>query len=581
MNPTDLVTRAIAHHQAGQLGEAERLYETALCLSPFDFNALHCLGLVRWRSGDPQAGAALMQRAVAVNPFFDAPFINLGNLYRSLGQPETAAGFYERGVAANPGSVPLRELYCAQALDFALAAHHRNDVDSAGAWLRTALLGLAGAPTMNQFLYDLFERHIRIALLTEHRELAEACVRVKNRYDFRAVAESDIDIFTVDIHEFPDWCAAAGLPARIWQADAQPVPQTAYDEYPAYLHCHLDGLPALGAAPVGVAFDARIEVIQGFYVKDNFESFILADRRHMLRESQDSVVNGATVPLVGVTPGLVSGAIRLPRPLYRVVDIPEPAIFVRSTPNYWHFMVDVLPMLIACTRIPEAQDLPVILFDVREYQYEMLELIGIRRERIVDMRHTLGQEGTFSLYRFDRAVVPSPVSYPVAYRWLREAMLGRVRPGRGPLPRRVFLSRRNSYPKHRIANDAAVGDLLAAYGFEVVPPESLNVLETIELVAQAEIVVSPIGAGTSNHVYLPPNATWIHLNNPDFFHPESSWNIQMGTQATLIGHFSQLTGSFTGDSVDYSDRLVDRLDVPVDIDLAALARLVEEAIARL
>lgn len=244
-------------------------------------------------------------------------------------------------------------------------------------------------------------------------------------------------------------------------------------------------------------------------------------------------------------------------------------------------MVDVLPMLIACTRVAEAQDLPVILFDVREYQYEMLELIGIGRERVVDMRRTLGNEGTFSLYRFDRAVVPSPVSYPVAYRWLREAMLARVRPGRGPLPRRVFLSRRNSYPKHRIANDAAVGDLLAGYGFEVVPPESLNVLETIELIAQAEIVVAPIGAGTSNHIYLPPNATWIHLNNPDFFHPDASWNVQMGTQATLIGHFSHLTGSFAGDPAENSDRLVDRLDVPVEIDLAALARLVEEAISRL
>ncbi|WP_343287130.1 glycosyltransferase 61 family protein [Azospirillum oryzae] len=580
-NPTDLLTTALAHHQAGRLGEAEQLYKIVLCHSPFDFNALHCLGLVRWRSGDPQAGAALMQRAIAVNPWFDAPFINLGNLYRSLSQPETAARWYERGLAASPGSMPLRELYCAQALNMALSAHMRNDMDAAGPWLRSALLGLANAPTMNQQLYDLFQRHIRIALLTGWRDLAEDCVRVKNRYDFRTVAESDIDIFTVDIHEFPDWCAAAGLSAHIWQPEAQPVPQAAYEDYPAYLHRYLDDLPALGAAPVGVAFDARIEVIQGFYVKDNFESFILADRRHMLRESKDSVVNGGNVPLVGVTPELVSGAIRLPRPLYRVVDIPERAIFVRSTPNYWHFMVDVLPMLIACTRVPEAQDLPVILFDVREYQYEMLELVGIRRERIVDMRRTLGHEGTFSLYRFDRAVVPSPVSYPVAYRWLREVMLARIRPDRGPLPRRVFLSRRNSYPKHRIANDAAVGDLLAGYGFEVVPPESLNVLETIELVAQAEIVVAPIGAGTSNHVYLSPNATWIHLNNPDFFHPDSSWNIQMGTQATLIGHFSQLTGSFAGDPVEYSERLVDRLDVPVDIDLAALARLVEEAIARL
>ncbi|WP_341992862.1 glycosyltransferase 61 family protein [Azorhizobium sp. AG788] len=575
------MTRAVAHHQAGRLGDAEPIYRAVLCQSPDEFNALHCLGLVCWRSGDPGKGAALMQRAIAINPRFDAPYINIGNLYRSLNERKTAIEWYERGVVANPGSMPLREMFCGMALDFALTAFNQNDLEAVGAWVRRSFLRLADAPGLTQFLYDLYERQIQFALFTGQHDVAEACLRVKNRFDFPAVPASEIDVFVVDLHDFPEWCAAAGLSVRLWHADAQPVPQTVFDDYPAYLHRYLDTLPALGASPIGVTLDAGIEVIQGFYVKDNYESFVLADRRHMLRESKTSVVGGSIVPLVGVTPGLVNGAIRLPRPLYSVVDFPEPTIFVRSTPNYWHFMVEVLPMLIACAQVPEARDLPIVLFDVRDYQYEMFDLIGVARERIIDMRRTLGPEGVQALYRFHRAVVPSQVSYPIAYRWLREAMLPQVRPGRGPLPRRVFLSRRNSYPKHRIANDAAVGDLLAGYGFEVVLPETLSVLETIELIAQAEIVVAPIGAGTSNHLYLSPRATWIHLNNADFFHPDSPWNDQMGTQATLIGHFSHLTGAFTGDPAGFPDRLVDRLDIPIDIDLTSLARLVEEAIARL
>lgn len=575
------MVRAVALHQAGRLGDAEPIYLTVLCHAPDEFSVLNGLGLVFWRSGDPRKGAVMLQRAIASNRGFAAPYINLGNLHRSLDEPEAAIEWYERGVAGNPDSMPLRELFCGLSLDLAFLAFQADDLDSAAAWLRRGFVRMGDTPGLTQFFYSLFERYIQIALLIGCRDMAEACTRLKNRFDFPAVPDSEIDVFPVALHDFPEWCAAAGLRAHFRQVDAQPVPQTLFEEYPAYLHRYLDTLPALGAAPVGVAIDAEIEVIQGFYVKDNYENFALANRQYMLCESKNAVVNGPIVPLVGVTPGLVNGVIRLPRPLYRVVDLPEPVIFVRSTPNYWHFMVEVLPMLIACAQLPEARDLPIILFDVRGYQYEMFDLIGVARERIIDMRRVLGQEGTYALYRFRRAVVPSQVSYPIAYRWLREAMLPRVRTDRGPLPRRVFFSRRNSYPKHRIANDAAVGDLLAGYGFEVVPPETLSVLETIELVAQAEIVVAPIGAGTSNHLFLPPNATWIHLNNPDFFHPDSPWNEQMGTQATLIGHFSHLTGAFTGDPSGFPDRLVDRLDIPIDVDLTSLARLVEEAIARL
>lgn len=581
LTTADLLARAVAHHQAGRLDDAAPGYRAVLSHTPEDGNALHLLGLACWRSGDPLKGAALMRRAIAVTPEFSAPYINLGNLHRSLDEPETAVAWLERGVAADPGSLPLRELFCSLSQDLAVVALKKNDQQSAGAWARRCFPRLADTPGLTQTLYDLFERQIQIALVTGQRDMAEACLKVKNRFDFPTVPDSEIDVFAVDLHGFPEWCAAAGLPTRLWKADAQPVPPAVFDDYPDYLHRYLEVLPVLGETPVGVALNAEIEVIQGFYVKDNYESFVLANRRHMLCENKTNVVRSSIVPLVGVTPGAVNGTIRLPRPHYRVVDIPEPAIFVQSTPNYWHFMVEVLPMLMTCAQVPEARDLPIVLFDVRGYQYEMFDLIGVARERIIDMRHTLGSDGVQALYRFRQAVVPSQIPYPIAYRWLREAMLPRIRPNRGPLPRRVFLSRRSSYPKHRIANDAAVGDLLASYGFEVVLPETLSVLETIELIAQAEIVVAPIGAGTSNHVYLPPRATWVHLNNPDFFHPDSPWNAQMGTQATLVGHFRHLTGAFTGDPAGFPDRLVDRLEIPIEIDLAALARLVEEAVTRL
>lgn len=577
----DLLTRAVALHQSDRLAEAVGFYRHALCIAPDEPNALHLLGVARSRSGEPREGAALIRRAIALFPTFEAYYLNLGNLYRGLGETEAAIDCYDGGLEHLPESTTLRELYCGLTQDLAVVAIKRDDVAAADAWTQCCFPRLVAAGPVTRPLYDLLERQIQLAFLTGRPAMAIACLKTKNRADFPGLAESEIDTFTVTMHPFPEWCAASGLRAEIGPVDAQPVPATLYDDYPDYLHTYIDGLPDLGHTPVGVALEAGIEVIQGFYVKDNYESFVLADRRTMLCEDKTNVIRSPVVPLVGVPPGAEHGAIRLPRPLYREVEIKGPAIFVPSTPNYWHFMVEVLPRLMLCARHPETRDLPVVLFDTRGYQYEMFDLAGIARERIIDMREVLGAGTKQVLYRFHRAAVPSPIPYPIAYRWLRETMLPKVRPGRGDLPRRVFLSRRGSYPKHRISNDTELGEMLAGYGFEVVLPESLSVLETIELVAQAEMVVAPIGAGTSNHVFLPPHGTWIHLNNPDFFHPDSPWNSQMGTQATLVGTFRHLTGRFVGDPAGFPERLVDRLEIPIEIDLAAMAHLVEEAEARL
>ena len=575
-----LLQQAVEHHQAGRLAEAGALYRLILAMEPGEANALHLLGLIRSRGGDPAAGARLIRRALWLNPSLEAAYINIANLHRAQDDLAAALFWLERGVAVLPQATTLRELLCTFAHDwsvFALGGDPLVIRDRA----RRCLGCIVGAPVFTRALYDLLEPQLRVALMAGDTELAEAYVRLRNRHDFTDVPAPEMDVFTVDMLGFADWCARARARAVQWNAPADRPTAATLADYPDYLHDHVNALPALGETPLGVALDVPVEVIQGFYVKDNYESFVVSDRRALLCENKVAVIRGSRIPLVGVTPGAESAAIRLPRPLYRTMEIADPVIFVPSTPNYWHFMVEVLPMLMVRDQVPETRDRPILLFDVRRYQYEMLELIGVPAGQILDPRRELGPEVSQVLYRLERATIPSQVPYPIAYRWLRDRLLPRIRSDRPPHPKRVFLSRRSAYPKHRIANDTEVGDLLARHGFTVVLPETLSVLETIEMIAGAEMVVAPIGAGTSNHVFLPPYGTWIHLNSPDFFCPDSVWNRQMGTQATLVGHFRHLTGRFVGDPAGFPTRDVDRLEIPIEMDLAALERIVEEAEERL
>ncbi|MCM8738511.1 glycosyltransferase 61 family protein [Azospirillum sp. A1-3] len=557
----------------GRTAEGVRLFKTAIALKPGFQDAHRNAALLE--ETRPEHAVRLYRRSLVLDPSDGAACHALVLLQGRMGNEEAALTLLRQGIGRAPGHVPLRELHAATHERAAVRALERDDPDGMAAACAEALRGLADAPP-SAALYEGLERLVRLALLAGRPDLAVALLAIKDRYDFPALPASAIDRFPLRLLGFADWCAAAGLRHALWTPPVQPLSAALSLAQPDWLRGHVEGLARLGDEPVGVALDAEVEVAQGFYVKDNYESFVLAGRRAMLCETTATVVKNGCVPLVGVTPGATAAVFRLPRPLYRTVEIDQPVLFLPSTPNYWHFLVDVLPRLMVCDRVPETRDLPLLLFDLRGYQREMLELVGIAPDRILDARALVGPGVTQVHYRLARAAVPSAVSYPAAYRWLRDRFLPLRRPRPPSQGGRLYLSRRGSAPKHRIANDEAVAARLAGHGFETVQPERLGVLETVERIADAEIVVAPVGAATANQVFLPPGGTWIHLHNPDFFHPHSPWNPQMGTQIPMLGGFRHLAGCFTDEPDSRPADLLARLDIPVDIDLDALGRLVGE-----
>ena len=562
----------------GHLDAAGALLTVTAALDPAFFDAHRNLAILEQAAGRPAAACRHHRRALTLRPDDGETHLALALLHDQIGDEPKAVAWLRQGVARAPGFLPLREAYTSFCERAAARALGRGDPEGAASLCERALPLLREAPAVTRALWGLLERLVRMALLVGRPALAMEFLAIKDPLDFPEVRPQDIDRFPLALLPFPAWCAAAGFRHETWQAPAQEPGQALVSASPPWLRPQIDRLLVLAQEPVGVALDAEIEVVQGFYVKDNYESHLLAGRRFLLREVTDTVVQGPRVPLVGVTPGATAGAFRLPRPLYRTMVIDQPVLFLPSTPNYWHFLVEVLPRLMVRERVAGIRALPVLLFDVRPYHREMLQLVGLPAEQVIDARELVGPDGAQVLYRLSRAAVPSAVPYPAAYHWLRERLLP-LRRRHGPPTRRLYLSRRGSAPKHRIANDAEVAALLAARGFETVQPERLGVLETIELMAEAEVVVAPVGAATANQVFMPPGGRWVHLCNPDFFHPDSPWNAQMGVQGPLLGCFHHLAGRFTDDPAGRPDDLLARLDIPVRIAPDALGRLLDEVLA--
>lgn len=80
------------------------------------------------------------------------------------------------------------------------------------------------------------------------------------------------------------------------------------------------------------------------------------------------------------------------------------------------------------------------------------------------------------------------------------------------LPKRVYIARAPGQARTRqMQGEAALVDMLGAFGFVSVMFEDLSPLEQIALMAQAEIVVSAHGAGFANMLFANPSATLIEI----------------------------------------------------------------------
>jgi Tfp pilus assembly protein PilF len=102
-NAQAVVNQALAHHRAGELAEAERLYRRALELAPEHADAIHLLGMLAFQRGDLDGAAATIRRAIALHPAAASYHSNLGNVLQALGELDEAAASYRQALTLRPG----------------------------------------------------------------------------------------------------------------------------------------------------------------------------------------------------------------------------------------------------------------------------------------------------------------------------------------------------------------------------------------------------------------------------------------------------------------------------------------------
>ncbi|MCK9918828.1 tetratricopeptide repeat protein [Microbacteriaceae bacterium K1510] len=99
---TDLLRRAAAHHQRGELAQAEPLYNQVLARQPNNFDALHLYGVLMHQRGKPAEALTLIGKALAANTRAPAAHSNHGIVLAVLNRHAEAVDAYERAIALKP-----------------------------------------------------------------------------------------------------------------------------------------------------------------------------------------------------------------------------------------------------------------------------------------------------------------------------------------------------------------------------------------------------------------------------------------------------------------------------------------------
>jgi predicted O-linked N-acetylglucosamine transferase (SPINDLY family) len=100
--------RAVEHHRAGRLSEAEAIYRDVLTAQPHHPDALYLLGLIAWETDQAPAAADLLRRAVALDPANPQYGVALGHALSRAGRVQESADAYASVLNRYPDRVDAR-----------------------------------------------------------------------------------------------------------------------------------------------------------------------------------------------------------------------------------------------------------------------------------------------------------------------------------------------------------------------------------------------------------------------------------------------------------------------------------------
>jgi capsular polysaccharide biosynthesis protein len=180
--------------------------------------------------------------------------------------------------------------------------------------------------------------------------------------------------------------------------------------------------------------------------------------------------------------------------------------------GYYHWLLESVPKLLEAQRtMPEFTLLLPASYTEAFYAdtLRLLQLTAVERLQPQTMYRV--PELALPLLPEAQGDYSAPTMRDVKAVFLAAAGLGQEAPAS---PTRLYISRRKA-PRRKVLNEAEVELLLGRYGFQCVCFEDFAFEDQLRLCASANVLVSMHGAGLSNMIFMPEQATVVEFRKFD------------------------------------------------------------------
>ncbi|CAO3435894.1 tetratricopeptide repeat protein [Azospirillum endophyticum] len=165
---TNMLTQAVAHHQAGRAAEAERGYRQVLSTDPHNADALHLLGVLALQAGRVDEAVTLIGKALAQAKGVADYWDNLGSALSAAGRPADAVQAHRNAALLDPQGAQRRHN-----LGNALAVLSRHDEAE-----QAFAIALSLKPDYAKAWYNLGNSHVARRRYADAAAVLERAVRL-------------------------------------------------------------------------------------------------------------------------------------------------------------------------------------------------------------------------------------------------------------------------------------------------------------------------------------------------------------------------------------------------------------------
>jgi capsular polysaccharide biosynthesis protein len=227
--------------------------------------------------------------------------------------------------------------------------------------------------------------------------------------------------------------------------------------------------------------------------------------------------------------------------------------------NYYHWLIDVLPRLEIINKIFGDDYNKInkfIINKIDSLKLQTLAMLKVNPNQLLPLQNK-------THFGVEQLIIPSlPCELDSPSPWISDFLRNNFLKQKADIQpiKKLYISR-NKARRRKIINEQDVLNCLQKWGFTLVYLEQYSFAEQIALLANAEAIVAPHGAGLTNLLWCQPDTKVLEIFSPRFINP-CFWVIANHINANYFYLIGQ--GKITSTPSYLSNDVLSDIFVPLD-----------------